>query len=130
MTIPTSTDLTTRFPAFADVDPTVLDHTLAEAAIRVDPSWTPGDYPLGVLLYAAHVLTLDGFGTGAEAALAAAGALGFQIMRSGSLHLEREVVAHRHGRRTAARTNQLRPALSCAASRQPASRPRPVSKKS
>ena len=32
-------------------------------------TWTPGDYPLGVMLYAAHVLTLDGFGTGAEAAL-------------------------------------------------------------
>ena len=86
-------------PAFRPLRPSIRPSwtdALAEAATRVDTSWTPGDYPLGVMLYAAHVLTLDGFGTGAEAALAAAGALGFQIMRSGSLHLERER-RHRHG---------------------------------
>lgn len=67
-----------------------LASALAEAATRVGTSWTAGDYPLGILLYAAHVLTLDGLGTGAEAALAAAGALGFQSMRTGSLQLERD----------------------------------------
>ena len=84
---PTSTDLTTRFPAFAGVDPAVLGRALTEAATRVDTTWTTGDYPLGVMLYAAHVLTLDGLGTGAEATMAAAGALGFQSMQSGSLQL-------------------------------------------
>ena len=38
-------------------------------------------------------MTLDGFGTGAEAAAAAAGALGFQSMRSGSLSLDRRQAA-------------------------------------
>lgn len=86
---PTATDLTARFPAFAAVDPAVLTVALAEAATRVDTTWTPGDYPLGVMLYAAHVLTLDGRGTGAEAALGAAGAGDLTTLRSGSLHLER-----------------------------------------
>lgn len=89
-TVPTSSDLTTRFPSFAAVDPAVLGRVLAEAATRVDTTWIAGDYPLGIMLYAAHVLTLDGLGTGAESALAAAGALGFQSMRTGSLQLERD----------------------------------------
>ena len=89
---PAPIDLTTRFPAFAAVDPAVLSAALAEAATRVDPTWTSGDYPLGVMLYAAHVLTLDGFGTGAEAALAAAGALNFQSMHAGGLQLEQQAV--------------------------------------
>ncbi len=88
-TPPTSADLIARFPAFAAVDPGVLATALSEAATRVDNTWTPGDYPLGVMLYAAHGLTLDGLGTGAEAALGAAGALGFGTLRSGALHLER-----------------------------------------
>lgn len=87
--VPTSTDLTTRFPAFSGVDPVVLGRVLAEAAARIDTTWTAGDYPLGVMLYTAHVLTLDGLGTGAEAAMAAAGALGFESMQSGSLQLAR-----------------------------------------
>lgn len=86
---PTIDDLTSRFPAFASVASNTLAGALSEAAARVDTTWTAGDYPLGVMLYAAHVLTLDGLGTGAEAAMAAAGALGFQSMQSGSLQLER-----------------------------------------
>lgn len=87
---PDNDDFTSRFPSFLAVAPNALSAALAEAAIRVDTRWTAGDYPLGIMLYAAHVLTLDGLGTGAEAALAAAGASGFQSMRSGSLQFERE----------------------------------------
>jgi hypothetical protein len=86
---PTVPDLTARFPTFGAVDPGVLATALAEAATRVDAAWTPGDYPLGVMLYAAHSLTLDGYGTGAEAALGAAGALGMQTLRAGTLTIER-----------------------------------------
>jgi hypothetical protein len=93
MVPPTPSDFTTRFPAFASIDPTVLAAALAEAGTRVDASWTPGDYPLGVMLYAAHVLTLDGQGSGAEAALGAAGALGFTTLRAGTLHAERAAPA-------------------------------------
>jgi Protein of unknown function (DUF4054) len=95
---PTAADLTDRFPAFAAVPSATLNAALAEAATRVDSTWTAGDYPLGVMLYAAHVLTLDGLGTGAEAALSAAGALGFQTMRSGSLQLERAAPTSAEGR--------------------------------
>ena len=95
--LPAPADLLARFPAFAGVDAGVVGTALAEAATRVDATWTPGDYPLGVMLYAAHTLTLDGFGSGAEAALGAAGALGFQTFRSGSLNLERAAQPSRDG---------------------------------
>ena len=93
MSPPTPSDLITRFPAFAAVDPAVLAVALTEAGTRVDTTWTNGDAPLGLMLYAAHVLTLDGQGTGAEAALGAAGALGVSTLRAGSLHLERAAPA-------------------------------------
>lgn len=86
---PTAADLLARFATFAAVPGPRLDAAIAEALVRVDATWTERDYRLGVLLYAAHVLTLDGLGTGAEAALAAAGALGFGALKSGSLGLER-----------------------------------------
>ena len=86
-------DLTARFPTFAAVPAPTLAAALAEAAIRVDTTWTDGDYALGLMLYAAHVLTLDGQGTGAESALGAAGALGFTHLQSGPLTLARGNVA-------------------------------------
>lgn len=87
--VPVAADLVGRFPTFASVPTAAVDTALAEASIRVDATWTPGDYTLGVLLYAAHTLTLDGQGTSAEAALAAAGALGVTTLKAGSLSLER-----------------------------------------
>ena len=120
---PTASDLTARFPAFAGVPTDTLNAVLAEAATRVDDTWTAGDYPLGVMLYAAHVLTLDGFGTGAEAALAAAGALNFESLQAGSLRvgqqpLPRNQTASRfilqqttYGRRFLALLNVNQPAV-------------------
>jgi hypothetical protein len=90
---PAAADLIARFPPFAAVPTATIASALAEAATRVDDTWTAGDYVLGVLLYAAHVLTLDGQGTSAEAALGAAGALGFSSLRAGSLALERGAVS-------------------------------------
>lgn len=87
--IPAPADLVARFPAFASVPTSAVAGALAESAGRVDATWIEADAPIAAMLYAAHVLTLDGLGTGAEAAAAAAGALGFQSMRSGSLSLER-----------------------------------------
>lgn len=89
---PTAADLVGRFPTFAAVPAGTVAAALAEAGIRVDASWTAGDTSMGVMLYAAHVLTLDGQGTSAEAALAAAGALGISTFRAGSLELERRPV--------------------------------------
>lgn len=86
---PAAADLVARFPTFAAVPTASIASALGEAAIRVDTTWTAGDYPMGVMLYAAHLMTMDGLGTGAEAALGAAGALGFASLRAGGLSLER-----------------------------------------
>lgn len=88
-TLPASADLVGRFPTFAAVPAATVTAALAEAGARVDATWTTSDQVLGTVLYAAHVLTLDGQGTSAEAALAAAGALGISRFRAGSLELER-----------------------------------------
>ena len=88
-TVPAPADLAARFPAFAAVPPATLAQAILEAQRRVDTSWLPGDYPIAIMLLAAHTLTLDGFGTGAEAAAAAAGTLGYASLRSGSLSLDR-----------------------------------------
>ncbi len=88
-TVPSPADLAARFPAFAAVPPAALAGAIAEAQMRVDASWLPGDYPIAIMLLAAHTLTLDGLGTGAEAAAAAAGTLGYSSLRSGGLSLDR-----------------------------------------
>jgi Protein of unknown function (DUF4054) len=92
-TPPVAADLIARFPIFAAVPEATIAGALAEAGIRIDDTWTAGDYALGIMLYAAHLLTLDGQGTGAEAALGAAGALGFTSFKSGELHLDRPPAA-------------------------------------
>ncbi len=92
-TPPLAADLIARFPAFAAVPAGAVAAALTEAGTRVDATWTSGDYALGVMLYAAHTLTLDGQGTGAEAALGAAGALGLATLRSGALSLEQRAAA-------------------------------------
>lgn len=87
--VPTASDLVARFPSFAAVSGPVIASAITEAQTRVDQTWLPGDFTIAIMLLAAHTMTLDGLGTGAEAATAAAGALGFQSMRSGSLGLDR-----------------------------------------
>lgn len=86
---PTPTDLKMRFPAFAGVPDPVIQGALDEAGGRVDLSWREVDYQPAMLLYAAHVMTLDGLGTGAEAEAAKAGMGGFKSFRSGQLSLDR-----------------------------------------
>lgn len=87
--VPTASDLVARFPAFAAVPEATITGAIAEAQNRVDQTWLPQDFGIALMLLAAHTMTLDGLGTGAESAAAAAGALGFQSMRSGSLSLDR-----------------------------------------
>ena len=85
---PTPADLKARFPGFAAVADAVVQSALDEAALQAGADWAgEADIRLGRLLLAAHILTLDGQGSGAEAAAAAAG--GFRRMRSGALELER-----------------------------------------
>ncbi|MDF1625665.1 MAG: DUF4054 domain-containing protein [Parvibaculaceae bacterium] len=89
-TAPTPTQFKARFPAFAAVDDAVIQTALDEARMQVDETWvSETDFKNGINLLAAHILTLDGHGAGAEAEMAASGTLGFKVMRSGNLTLER-----------------------------------------
>ena len=84
-TAPDAADLKERFPAFAAVADDTITQALAEAEIMVDDSWlSQTDFTLGRLLYAAHTMTLDGLGTNGEAQ-----AVGFDVIKSGALMLER-----------------------------------------
>lgn len=80
---PTAADLKDRFPAFAAVPDGAIDGAIREAERLTDASWQDDDRTLAVLLYSAHVLTLDGLGTGTESQLA-----GFKRLKIGSLELE------------------------------------------
>ena len=85
----TAADLKALLPAFAAVDDATIDAWLTRAARVVDASWAEDDQAHAQILLAAHYMTLNGLGAGAEAELGAAGALGFKSMRSGALSLER-----------------------------------------
>jgi len=86
---PTANGFVDRFPRFQAVGTTEINRALTEAARRVDETWTEDDFQEARMLYAAHVLTLDGHGEGAESEIAKAGAMGFRSFRSGSLSLDR-----------------------------------------
>jgi hypothetical protein len=85
----TAADLKAAFPRFDAVPDPTVEFWLTQARRSVDQSWTEGDYAMGQMLLAAHLMTLEGLGTGAEAEAAANGASGFKTIRSGSLTLER-----------------------------------------
>lgn len=85
----TPTDLKATLPAFAAVDDATVQRWLDRAARVVDASWAAEDQQHAQILLAAHYMTLQGLGAGAEAEMAASGALGFKSMRSGSLSLDR-----------------------------------------
>jgi hypothetical protein len=84
-TVPTAAEVKARFPAFAAVGDPVVDSAIAEAQRQVDATWTEGDYTLGIMLYAAHVLASEGQGTDVATQLA-----GFKRVKIGPLDLERD----------------------------------------
>lgn len=88
-TAPLPSDVKTRWPRFEGVGDPVVQGALDEAARFVDDSWPEADRSLGLMLYAAHVLTLDGQGSGTEAQLNAEGVGDFQSIKLGSLSLTR-----------------------------------------
>jgi hypothetical protein len=77
------------FPAFAAVANATVQYWLDRAARIVTDAWAEADQQHAHMLLAAHYLTSNGFGTGAEAEVAAQGMSGFKSMRSGSLSLDR-----------------------------------------
>jgi hypothetical protein len=83
-TAPTAADLKSRFPAFAAVADDTITAALNDAARMVDETWTEADFAPARMLYAAHVMTLDGVGKTTEAQLQ-----GFSKLSIGPLSLER-----------------------------------------
>jgi hypothetical protein len=90
-TLPTPAEIKARFPAFAGVDNSVIQSVLTdEVPLYVGQNWiNQANYTQGAMLYTAHALTLDGFGTGSEAIAAGKGLLGYQSITSGRLSLTR-----------------------------------------
>lgn len=82
---PTPADLKARFPGFVTTPDAAVQGALDEAAGRVDTSWLEADYRIARMLYAAHVLTMDGLGSSTETQL-----MGFRRIKVSSLELERE----------------------------------------
>lgn len=90
-TVPTVSDFRTRFPKFECDDNNVIQRALDEASRYVDDTWvSQSDFNEGRFLYAAHVLTLDGYGSSTEAELAQSGLMGFSTIKSGELTLVRD----------------------------------------
>lgn len=85
----TPAELKAMLPAFAAVADATIQLWLNRAARIVDDGWAAEDQQHAQILLAAHYMTLNGLGTGAEAEMAAAGASSFVGMRSGALSLQR-----------------------------------------
>lgn len=95
MTPATPAELQALFPAFAAVDTSAVQAWIDRAARVVTDAWIEADQKHGQMLLAAHYMTLNGLGSGAEASVAAQGMGGFKSMRSGSLSLDRGDAAAR-----------------------------------
>lgn len=80
--VPTALDLKERFPSFLAVSDAIIESAITEAQGRVDTTWPEADYAPAIMLYAAHLLTLDGLGSSTEASLA-----GIKSLTIGSLSL-------------------------------------------
>ena len=90
-TKPTPTEFKARYPAFASVDGSLIQWVLDnEVPLYLGDNWPSQAYfTQGAMLYTAHALTLEGFGTGSEATAAGKGLLNYQSIRSGALSLTR-----------------------------------------
>lgn len=78
----TPATLIAQFPAFAAVDEATVEFWLTRAATVVTFD-DPDD--LAQMLWSAHYLTINGYGSGTDAQLAAQGLAGASSIRSGSL---------------------------------------------
>lgn len=82
-TLPTATEFKARFPVFNSVLDANVTTALLEASRMVSESWEEADYDLGAMLYAAHILTLDGFSSSSSSEMQ-----GFRRVRVGPVELE------------------------------------------
>lgn len=87
---PSSATLKAAFAKFAGVADATVEFWLAQARRQVDQSWTEGDYAMGQMLLACHLMTLEGLGTGTEAQIAAEGLGDFSSVKSGQFSFTRK----------------------------------------
>lgn len=95
--IPTAADLKDRFPEFSTVDNAVVTARIEEATRMVDETWTEGDYATAIMLYACHIMALEGLGTGPDSQANTGQLANFQTIRSGQLTLTRGSYSHGGG---------------------------------
>lgn len=62
-TTPTAAEFKDRYPAFSAVGDAIVDDVMAEASSRVGASWIEADKRPAMMAYAAHALTLEGWGS-------------------------------------------------------------------
>lgn len=86
---PTVEKFKSTHPLFADVPDQAVADAIAEGESQVGDTWREADRVPAVMLYAAHVLTGNGQGKGAEAQLSAEGLGDFQRIKSGTLDVAR-----------------------------------------
>lgn len=84
-TSPTYDDFKVAYPRFAAVEEATFNAYLTKAQARVGENWPERDYTEAQELYIAHLMTLEGIGTGTEAKMASEGLSGATAIRSGSL---------------------------------------------
>lgn len=58
-TAPTNAEFIAAYPEFSDTDDTLVTNALARGGRNVDTTWFEDDYQTGLMLYAAHLLTVS-----------------------------------------------------------------------
>lgn len=84
-TLPTATELKTRYPKFAAVADATVTAVILDASRSVDQSWFEEDYQPAIMALAAHMLVLEGLGADVAAQLQ-----GFKSLTVGPLQLVRD----------------------------------------
>jgi hypothetical protein len=80
-TVPTAAQLKVRFPGFASVPDATVDYWITDAQRTVTTAWIEADYPIAIMLYAAHELAQAGLEGGDAAGMPQ----GVTRFRSGSM---------------------------------------------
>ena len=62
VTVPTAAMFKARYPAFASVPDETIGIVLGEGAAAVSDQWMASDIQPAILAFAAHLLSLDGYG--------------------------------------------------------------------
>jgi len=63
VTAPTNADFKARYPAFASAGDALINAVLGEAVAQVDENWLAQDIAPAIMAYAAHLMSIEGFGS-------------------------------------------------------------------